>query len=251
MLFRSGVQSVVMTAQTALRALTNRNVAWLTAASDFRLADLRRQKTIIYFITPPQLADYYGFLTSVFFQSVFNAAMRQMPGKHDLPIYVLYDEFGHSTIPSFGSIANTVRAYKVSLSIVLQSVAQLSQRYGKDAASALQGGFNTIQTFSGSDPETCIFFQNLCGRVRERQRKTPLFDPNPQDQINEYNLLNADEVRTLGSNETIIVSTNRQPTRIASTPYFANGMFTKMTKRGVAQMPVRQVNLAAVPLVRL
>jgi TraM recognition site of TraD and TraG len=66
--------------------------------------------------------------------------MRQMPGRGDLPLYVLFDEFSHSTIPSFAAIANTIRAYKVSLSVVLQSVAELSARYGRDMSHAIQGG---------------------------------------------------------------------------------------------------------------
>ena len=246
-----GVQSFVMGALTALRALSNQKLAWLTSASDFNLQDLRREKTVVYFITPPQLADYYGFFTSVFFQSVFNAAMRQMPGKNDLPLYVLYDEFGHSTIPAFAAIANTIRAYKVSLSIVLQSIAQLSHRYGDHAAHALQGGFNTIQTYAGSDPTTCRFFEIVCGRVRERQRKTPILDPNPQFHQQEFNLLNADEVRTLKSDETIIVSTNRDPVRMPSTAYFANGTFTRMSQRTAVAMPVRHVDLRGVPIVRV
>ncbi len=81
---------------------------------------------VVYFITPPQHQEYYSFLTSLFFRSVFNASMRRMPDKHTLPLYVLYDEFGHSTIPNFVSTANTIRGYKVRLSIVLQSIAQLS-----------------------------------------------------------------------------------------------------------------------------
>lgn len=66
--------------------------------------------------------------------------MRHLPDARTLPVYVLYDEFGHSTIPDFVSTANTIRGYKVSLSIVLQSIAQLSARYGRDAAQSIQGG---------------------------------------------------------------------------------------------------------------
>ncbi|MBK8455553.1 MAG: TraM recognition domain-containing protein [Thiofilum sp.] len=92
-------------------------------------------------------------MTSLFFRSVFNASMRTMPHRHTLPLYVLYDEFGHSTIPNFVSTANTIRGYKVSLSIVLQSIAQLNTRYGHDYAQALQGGFHTLLTYAGSDPK--------------------------------------------------------------------------------------------------
>jgi type IV secretory pathway TraG/TraD family ATPase VirD4 len=245
-----GVQSFVLNALTALRALTNPKVGWLTSGSDFALQDLRRRKTVVYFITPPQHAEYYSFLTSVFFRSVFNAAMRQMPAKSDLPIYVLYDEFGHSTIPSFVSTANTIRAYKVSLSIVLQSIAQLSARYGRDTAQAILGGFNTAMTYSGSDPETLLFFEKLCGKVRERQRRD-LLTTNPQDQYREFNLVNADEIRTLAKDETIIVSTNRNPARIKTVGYFESRQFRKMSALGPAKLKPRRVMLNDMPLVKI
>ena len=152
------VQSVVFTALTALRAFTNKDVVELTASSSFSLEEIRDTKTALYFITPLQLTEYYSFLTSVFFRSVFNMAMRKMPDSRTLPLYILYDEFGHSTIPSFVSIANTIRAYKVSLSIVLQSLSQLSARYGRDYALSIQGGFSTYLAYSGLDLDSAKFF---------------------------------------------------------------------------------------------
>lgn len=159
------IQSFISTALTSLQALANPEPAWLTAPATIELGQLRRRKTVFYFITPSQHADYYGFLTSIFFQSVSNMAMRQLPGKSDLPIYVLYDEFGHSTLPNFIATANTVRKYKVSLSIVLQSVARLNARYGRDMAQAMRGGFSTYLTFAGSDPDTTQFLSASSGRT--------------------------------------------------------------------------------------
>jgi len=62
-----GIQSFALNAVTALRLCTNLNVLRVTSASDFELSQLRREKTIIYFITPPQLMEYYAPLVSVFF----------------------------------------------------------------------------------------------------------------------------------------------------------------------------------------
>lgn len=73
------VQSFALTALTALRAFTNRNMVELTASSSFELASIRQQKTIVYQVIPAQHAEYYGFWTSLFFRSVFNACMRRMP----------------------------------------------------------------------------------------------------------------------------------------------------------------------------
>lgn len=102
--------------------------------------------------------EYYSPLMSVFFRSVFNACMRSLPASDALPVYILYDEFGHSTILGFSSVANTLQGYRASLSIVLQSIAQLETRYGKADAAAIQAGFNTLLTYSGSDPQAAAFF---------------------------------------------------------------------------------------------
>ena len=230
-----GVRSFVLNALTALRAMSNRNVARLTSKSDFNLASLRHQKTAIFLVTPPQFQEYYAFLVSIFFRSVFNAAMRGLPGPNDLPIYILYDEFGHSTIPDFVSTANTLRAYRVSLSIVLQSIAQLNARYGLETARAIQGGFNTYLTFAGSDPETALFFERVIGKVRERQRNDI---EKIVDQYREYNLLNANEVRTMKSSEALIVSTNRNPVLIPSVPYFEERRFARLARTAPFTAPI-------------
>jgi type IV secretion system protein VirD4 len=202
-------------------------VARITSKSDFALSDLRREKTIIYFITPPQLVEYYAPLVSVFFRSVFNACMRELPGRSALPVYILYDEFGHSTIPSFSSIANTLRGYRASLSIVLQSIAQLETRYGQADAASIQGGFNTLLTYSGSDPQTAEFFSRVVGTVRERARERI---DKIEENIKEHALMLSNEVRTIERHEAILISTNRNPVKLKTVPYFESSRFARMAK---------------------
>ena len=224
---KEGVQSFVLNGITALSAMRQANIAKITNESSFALDTFREQKTIIYFITPPQHQEYYSFLTSLFFRSVFNACMRRQPhqvsaGKPYLPVYVLYDEFGHSTIPNFVSTANTIRGYKVSLSIVLQSIAQLSARYGRDYAQSIQGGFNTAIAYAGSDPETASFFERIIGRTRVYQYQDPTH-PTAQSHMENYreqNLLNSNEIRTMKDDEVLIVSGNQDPIKIPSRAYF-------------------------------
>ena len=222
------VQSFVLTALVALKAFTNADMVKLTASSSINLEDMRKRKTIIYFITPPQLAEYYGFFTSVFFRSVFNAMMRRLPAQNDLSVFCLYDEFGHSTLPGFGAVANTIRGYRVSLSIILQSLAQLSMRYGDDYAKAIQGGFTTYMTYTASDDETSKFFERRAGRVVEKQKNKI---EEMLDHRNEYNLLNADEISRIGDMEAILLSSNQQPARIETVPYFQHPRFRRIEKR--------------------
>lgn len=227
-----GVASFVLNAITSLKALSNRNIALLTSKSDFDLSDLKKSKTIIYFITPPQHAEYYSFLTSVFFRSVFNACMRELPNKKTLPVYILYDEFGHSTLPNFVSTANTIRGYRVSLSIILQSISQLSAKYGKDTSYSIQGGFNTYLAYSGSDPETAKFFEQIIGRTRVTQIQIHHESKGFSENYREQNLINSNEVRTISEDEVLIVSSNKKPVLMKTTPYFKNSKLKRFVKRG-------------------
>ncbi len=233
---KDGVLSFVMNAITSLKSLSNRSVATLTAISDFNLENIRHEKTAIFVITPAQHAEYYSFLVSLFFRSVFNACMREMPNKKTLPVYVLYDEFGHSTIPNFVSTANTIRGYKVSLSIILQSISQLDAKYGKDTASSIQGGFNSYLTYSGADPQTASFFERIIGKVKERQ-KVHLTDTT--DRLTEYNLMNANEIRTIKDNEAVFVSKNRQPVLLKTSGYYQIWGFKRQAGKGACRMPKR------------
>jgi type IV secretory pathway TraG/TraD family ATPase VirD4 len=155
--------------------------------------------------------------------------MRELPTKRTLPVYVLYDEFGHSTIPNFVSTANTIRGYRVSLSIVLQSIAQLNARYGKEYAYSIQGGFNAYMTYSGSDPETVKFFESISGK----QRITQIRDfEHPMEHYRENNLINANEIRTIPEGKALIVSSNRQPILLETKPYFSVHRMERATKKG-------------------
>lgn len=231
----NAVQSFALTALTSLRAFTNQNMVQLTSSSSFELESIRSERTAIFCIIPAQHAEYYGFWTSVFFRSVFNACMRRIPSPATLPCYILYDEFGHSTLPGFVSVANTIRGYKVSLSVVLQSIAQLSARYGRDYAQSIQGGFNTYITYSGADPETARFFEAIAGKVIETRRDKI---EDITQQRHEYNLLNADAVRRIGNHQAVLVSANKNPGLIQTQGYFENSRFRKIPARfGPAFIP--------------
>ena len=244
----NAVQSFALTALTALRAFTNQNLVELTAESSFDLESIRDQKTAIYFVIPAQHAEYYGFWTSVFFRSVFNACMRRMPGRRTLPVYVLYDEFGHSNIPSFVSVANTIRGYKVSLSIVLQSLSQLAARYGPEYARSIMGGFNTYLTYSGADQVTAEHFEKIAGKVIEEKRDKI---ESITSQRREFNLLNADAVRRIGDTQAIMVATNKNPALLETQPYFTDRRLSKIPRRfGEAHISAHRgvANITKVPL---
>ena len=245
---KEAVQSFVGICLTSLKALTNRDLRMFFSKSDYELSRFRREKTVIYFQTPPENQKYYSFVTSLFFRSIFNECMRNehLQGQ-SLPVYILYDEFGNSYISDFVSVANTIRGYGVSLSIILQSISQLSMRYGQKAAESIQGAFNTNICLSSSDPVTANYFSDLSGRVRETQVRR-MEDTNTD--YREYNLLNSNEVRTISENEAIIISKNRNPVKLKVTPYYDNRKFKKASIFPIAKNKFngRDMNLQLIKL---
>lgn len=243
-----GVSSFALNGVTALRGVSNPNVAWMTAQSDFSLRDLRRKKTAVFIVTPAHHADYYAFLISIITRAVLNALMHHLPGREDLPVYVLLDEFATMTIPGFVATANTIRSYKVSLSIVLQSIAQLNARYGADMAHAVQGGFKTLMTYPGSDLETTLHFERLIGKVRERERTS--FAADAKTNYREYNLISSGEVRTLGKNQALVVSLNRNPALLSTRPFHDSWRFSWLANQPL-DLPARGVNLNETSTIRI
>ena len=219
------IQTFVGICLTSLKALGNRDIRAFFSKSDYDLRNLRKKKTVIYFVTPPEHGEYYSFIVSLFFRSVFNECMRpeHLEGK-SLPVYILYDEFGNSFINDFVSVATTIRGYGVSLSIVLQSSSQLPMKYGVETSKAIQGGFNTNMCLCAADLVTADYFSQLCGRVVEKRTK---YERDLVPTREEYNLFNSDAVRTMEEDECLIISKNRHPLRLSMTPFYMNRKFKK------------------------
>jgi len=116
------ITSFIINALVALKLFSEPHVCALTATSDVDLSDLRKQKTVIYLITPPEDQDIYRPLISMYFLSFIHICMRTLPEDDPslLPVYFVYDEFGNSYLPSFETIITNTRKYNISFLLLMQ-----------------------------------------------------------------------------------------------------------------------------------
>ena len=241
------LQSFATIAQTALKALSNREISAFLSHNDYPLEKLRQRKTAIFFITPPDKQDYYAFMTSLFFTCIFKQCMRRENlTNHSLPVYVLLDEGGNCYIPDFVSVANTIRGYRVSITMILQSISQLEVRYGRSKAESITGAFLTKVGFPGSDQPTTEYFSRLAGRVRTEQKRE---FTDTVTSYQEYNLLNSAEIRTLNSGEILVVSRNRQPILLKHLPYYQNRAFLRASQ--IPPVTLKPMPIELPPLIDL
>ena len=244
-LHKDGLQSILMTAATALKIFSNPDIAEVTSRSDFSVSDIRKKKTIVYLNIPSQDLDYYKPLVSLFFQALFNGFMRQLPKDDDLSVFIILDEFWHTRIPSFHETINTIRKYRVSITGIVQEVSQIHDNYGKRAKTVLWW-FSTLISYGGIDADTSEFIEKKIGRVRWLWKYRPV---DQVDNYREFNLINAGELRILGADQQLVVSKNRHPVVLKRLPYYRNPRYLNMllghTERVTAMnQPAQNITVA-------
>lgn len=228
----STLQSHIATTQTALKQLGNLQTAKMLSKNTINFTSFRKEKTILYLTFPVNQASFYTFILNLFYTQLFHHYMEARPTAEDLPLYILYDEFGHANIPDFDIIVTNMRKYKVSLSLVLQSFSQLETQYGKEKANTIvEGGVNSKLFFAGANLKTAQLIESMLGRVIQETRYG-------EDNVNrsEYNLLNADEIRTLPENQAFLLTGNKNPILLDIEPYYRSRRFKNASKFGTAHI---------------
>jgi len=238
-----GVMSFVLTAQTALSQFANDNFRAFYSDNSYDLNQFREKKTAIFYVTPPDKQTFFSMSTSLFFRTLFSISMRKKyldENKPIRPFYCIYDEFGNSYVPSFQDIITTSRAYKISCTIILQSITQTESKYGAvNAKTILDGGFSTYITLHSGNYETNRFFESLGGKVVETRQKglTDL-----RTERHEYNLVNQDEIRRMRDNEALVVYKNQQAMKIRILPHYKNKKFWAAKEFGRVKVKIPPIH---------
>jgi len=200
------VQSYLSTALNALKSIGNPDMAQLFINDDFRFSLLRKEKTAIFLIVPADRIAPYSYVMNLFYSQLFSSVMRSIEPS-DLPFYAILDEFGHYNIPHFDTIMTTARKYKVSISLILQSVHQLYKQYGDHGAKTIMGGGIATRVFySGMDLETAKMVEQMLGKVQIVQKTR-----GGEKHVREENLMNADRLMRIATDQAIALVGNNEP----------------------------------------
>jgi len=228
------MQGLISQAKSALTMLSDPDVARLTARSTFDFERLRKKKTALFLVFPQNRVSYYALLANLFYTQLFHYCLDDRAYRAEaLPIYFLLDEFGHLTIPDFPAIITTTRARRISLSLVLQSVSQLEERYGRQGAhTILYGGVASRLFFSGMDIETASMLSETIGDTtieRVDARGNTRFEREP--------LMTPAALRAMPDDQVLYLFANKRPALLSVKPYFERSEFTRRTKTSPVASP--------------
>lgn len=213
--------SFLTTADTALNALGNPQIAGLTATSSIDFDELRRRKTALYVIVRQQDMEYYQFLLNLFYTDLFGSLLGNLQNTQR-PVYLLLDEFGHLQIPNFQTFATTARKYRVGFWIFLQSLSQLEARYGRHDALTILNGLQTEIYLPGQSLDTARQLEARLGRLAG--------NGNTSGQP----LMTADEIIRMKDDRALLLHSNQRPALIRTRPYYRQARM----KRASAVSPV-------------
>ena len=225
------LSSYVTICKTALKQLNNQQVRELLKSNTIDLNRFRKEKSVIYLNFPESQQAYYQFIIDVFYSRLFTVLMSHRPTQNDLDVYCFLDEFGNAHINHFNTIVNNIRKYRVSLSIVLQGIAQLEDKYGESGAKAIKSGIGSSLIYKGGDLDTNLEYAKIIGKrvISQRNNFTDVVE-----QYSEIDLLASEQMRTMADNQAVFISKNRHPIIIECLSYFNNGKYARLTKRDPA-----------------
>lgn len=226
------MQGIVSQAKSALVMLSDPDIARLTAESTFDFESFRREKTALFLVFPQNRVSYYALLANLFYTQLFHFCLDDARFSRDsLPLYFLLDEFGHLTIPDFPAIITTTRARRISLSIVLQSLSQLEERYGRQGSNTiLAGGVASRVFFSGMDITTAEMLARTLGDTHREH-----IDAIGNIKTEREPLMTPAALRAMPDNQVLYLFANKRPTLLNVTPYYESRAMKRHTEGPPAQ----------------
>lgn len=170
--YRSGsaktLKSIQITLAARLEKFNLTSLAALTATDELDLTTLGEKKVALFALIPDNDTSY-NFLVSILytqlFQQLFYIADHKYGGRLPVHVHFLMDEFANVSLPDdFDKILSVMRSREVSVSIILQNLAQLKALFEKQWESIV-GNCDQFLFLGGNEQGTHKFVSELLGKA--------------------------------------------------------------------------------------
>ena len=221
--YRSGsaktLKSIQITLSSRLEKFNLDSVASLTQTDELDLDSIGEKKTALFAIIPDNDTSF-NFLISILytqlFQHLFYSADHKYGGRLPIHVHFLMDEFANVSLPDdFDKILSVMRSREVSVSIILQNLAQLKALFEKQWESIV-GNCDEFLYLGGNEQSTHKYVSELLGKETidlNTYGKSSGHSGNYSTnyQISGRELLTPDEVRLLDNKEAILFIRGERP----------------------------------------
>ena len=213
------LKSIQITLVARLEKFNLESLAALTTADELELETLGEKKTALFALIPDNDTSF-NFLVSILytqlFQQLFYSADHIHGGSLPIPVHFLMDEFANVSLPDdFDKILSVMRSRSVSVSIILQNLAQLKALFEKQWESIV-GNCDEFLYLGGNEQSTHKYVSELLGKSTidtntygKSSGRSGNYSTNYQ--ISGRELLTPDEVRLLDNQYAILFIRGERP----------------------------------------
>ena len=213
------LKSIQITLAARLEKFNLESLAALTCTDELDLASMGEKKVALFAIIPDNDSSF-NFLVSILytqlFQQLFFSADHIHGGALPIPVHFLMDEFANVSLPDdFDKILSVMRSRGVSVSIILQNLAQLKALFEKQWESIV-GNCDEFLYLGGNEQSTHKYVSDLLGKSTidtntygKSSGRSGNYSTNYQ--ISGRELLTPDEVRMLDNNLALLFIRGEAP----------------------------------------
>ena len=213
------LKSIQITLAARLEKFNLESLAALTTTDELELETLGEKKTALFALIPDNDTSF-NFLVSLLytqlFQQLFYSADHIHGGSLPIPVHFLMDEFANVSLPDdFDKILSVMRSRSVSVSIILQNLAQLKALFEKQWESIV-GNCDEFLYLGGNEQSTHKYVSELLGKSTidtntygKSSGRSGNYSTNYQ--ISGRELLTPDEVRMLDNQYAILFIRGERP----------------------------------------
>ena len=221
--YRSGsaktLKSIQITLASRLEKFNLDSLAGLTQTDELELDKIGEKKTALFAIIPdndPSFNFLVSMLYTQLFQQLFYIADYKYGGRLPIHVHFLMDEFANVSLPDdFQNILSVMRSREISVSIILQNLAQLKKLFEKDWESIV-GNCDEFLYLGGNEQSTHKYVSELLGKATidmntygKSTGKSGSYSTNYQ--LSGRELYTPDEVRMLDNKYAILFIRGERP----------------------------------------
>lgn len=212
-------KSILISAAVRLAAFNLPEIARITSYDELDLGSLGEKKKAVFCVIPDNDNSFnylVGMLYTQAFQELYYRADHKYNGELPVPVHVVMDEFANVALPdNFERVLATMRSRRISVSIIIQNMAQLKALF-KDSHESLVGNCDTFLYLGGNEQSTHEYISKMLGKetIDTRTRgvtKGQHGSSNTNYQNAGRELLTLDEVRLLDNANALIFIRGEKP----------------------------------------
>lgn len=215
------LKSIQITLAARLEKFNLESVAMLTATDELDLSSMGEKKVALFALIPDNDTSF-NFLVSILytqlFQQLFYTADRKYGGSLPVHVHFCMDEFSNVSLPDdFDKILSVMRSRGVSVSIILQNMAQLKALFEKQWESIV-GNCDEFLYLGGNEQSTHKYVSELLGKATidtntygKSSGRSGSYSTNYQTAGRE--LMTPDEVRMLDNRYALLFIRGERPVK--------------------------------------